>query len=110
MVTIKIKKGDIIFCVHRNAVVSGKTPGMPIKGIVLGITAKLNRQIAIELDEEIRNGHTCEGRGKKGYCVWCRPRHILTVDEWKQQKKALEAAAKSAKQLATDVDELTLRK
>ena len=109
MAEIKIKKGDEIFCVHRKAIDGGKEPGMPIKGKIIGITNRANRQIAVELEEEVPFAHDCEGRGKPGFCIWCRPWHILTPSEWEAKKKQLEEAAKNAKDLATEVDEIVLR-
>lgn len=109
MAEIKIKKGDEIFCIHRKALQGGKTPGMPIKGKILAITKKLNRQIAVQLDEKIVNTHDCDGRGKEDHCLWCRPWHILTPVEWEKKRKVMEVAAKSTKELNTEVDELVLR-
>ena len=109
MAEIKIKKGDVIFCVHRIALGGGTTPGLPIKGTILGITAKLNRQIAVELDEPIEGGHNCDGRGKDKHCVWCRPNHILTPAEWDVKLAAMKAASKATKDLDTEVGELVLR-
>ena len=109
MADIKIKKGDVVFCVHRKAIDGGQTPGMPIKGIILGITARANRQIAIELEEAVAFAHDCEGRGKEGHCIWVRPWHVLTPAEWETKKKQLEEVAKNAKALDTEVEELVLR-
>jgi len=106
---IKIKKGDKVFCVHRKAIDGGKTPGMPISGIIIGITKKANRQIALELDEPVAFAHDCDGRGKKGHCIWVRPWHVLTPVEWEFKKKQLEAAAKNTMKLNTEVEELVLR-
>jgi hypothetical protein len=109
MADIKIKKGDKIFCVHRKAVDGGETPGVPISGTIIGITARANRHIAVELDEPVPFAHDCEGRGKAGHCIWCRPWHILTPAEWEAKKKQLEEAAKKAAETTKEVDELVLR-
>jgi hypothetical protein len=118
MAEIKIKKGDEVFCVHRKAIDGGETPGMPIKGKIIAITNRLNRQIAVQLDEKIFQGGSCDGRGPEpeiidgrpfGYCLWCRPWHLLTPAEWESKKKQLEEAAKHAQELDTEVDELVLR-
>lgn len=109
MAEIKIKKGDEIFCVHRIALRGGSDVGMPIKGKILAITSKLNRQIAVELDEEVANCHDCDGLGEEGHCLWCRPWHILTPSEWEEKSKAMKAAAENTKKLNTELDELVLR-
>lgn len=106
---IKIQKGDEIFCVHRKAIDGGETPGMPIKGKIIGITARPNRQIAVQLEEKVDFAHDCEGRGEPGYCIWCRPWHILTPLEWEEKKKQLEDAAKKAAEVETELDEIVLR-
>lgn len=104
----EIKKGDVVFCVHRKAIENGKVPGMPIKGTVVGITERENRHIAIELDEPIPFAHDCEGRGKAGHCIWVRSWHVLIPAEWETQKKQLEKAAEMAK-FNTNIEELVLR-
>lgn len=109
MTAIKIKKGDEVFCVHRKAIDGGETPGMPIKGKIIAITSRQNRQIAIQLDEKVYQGGSCDGRGEEGFCLWVRPWHLLTPEEWESKKKQLEEVAKNAKALDTEVEELVLR-
>lgn len=109
MTQIAIKKGDEVYCVHRKAVDGGSTPGEPIKGKIITITKRLNRQIGVELDEPIFGGHDCEGRGAAGKCLWVRPWQVLTPSEWAAKKADLEAAAVRAAEINTEVDQLVLR-
>ena len=109
MSDISIKKGDEIYCVHRKALDGGSNPGDPIRGVIITITMRKNRQIGVQLDEEIAGGHDCEGRGEAGKCLWVRPWHILTPEEWTLKQAELAAAAERAAELDTEVDELVLR-
>lgn len=109
MSEITIKKGDVVYCVHRKAVDGGSVPGEPIKGTIIVITKRLNRQIGIQLDEAVFGGHDCEGRGEAGKCLWVRPWQILTPAEWTAKKADLEAAAARAAETNAEVEELVLR-
>lgn len=109
MAEIAIKKGDVVYCVHRKAVDGGSVKGEPIKGTVISITKCLNRQIGVQLDEAVLGGHDCEGRGENGKCIWVRPWHLLTPAEWTAKKAELEAAAAMVADTNTEVDQLVLR-
>tara|TARA_R110000751_G_scaffold186010_3_gene292463 strand:- start:479 stop:814 length:336 start_codon:yes stop_codon:yes gene_type:complete len=109
MAEISIKKDDRVFCIHRKAIEGGKNPGSPIEGKIIGITARANRQIAVELSEEVSGGHDCDGRGKPGFCIWCRPAHVMLPQEWEVKKLQLDEAAAKAAALDEEVEELVLR-
>lgn len=104
MTETKIKSGDDIICVHRSAIVDGH----PTKGKIIVITDRLNRQIGVQLEEKIRNGHDCDGHGQDGYCLWCRPWHVLLPAEWEEKQKEI-SAAKKAKNISKELPELVLR-
>ena len=109
MAEISIKKGDRVFCIHRKAVDGGANPGSPIEGTIIGITARANRQIAVELSEPVPGAHDCDGRGKTGHCIWCRAVHVMLPKEWEAKKVQLDEAAARAASLEEDVEELVLR-
>lgn len=109
MAEVTIKKGDEVYCVHRKAMDGGSIPGDPIKGKIITITKRLNRQIGVQLDEPVLGGHDCEGRGESGKCLWVRPWQILTPAEWASKKAELEAAAARIAETNTEVEELVLR-
>ena len=109
MAEISIKKGDRVFCIHRKAVDGGSNPGSPIEGIIVGITARANRQIAVQLSEPVSDAHDCDGKGEPGMCIWCRPAHVMLPQEWEVKKALLDEAAAKAASLEEEVEELVLR-
>jgi len=109
MAEVSIKKGDRVFCIHRKAVDGGSNPGSPIEGTIVGITARANRQIAVQLAEAIDGAHDCDGKGEPGRCIWCRPMHVMLPHEWEAKKVQLDEAAEKAALLDEEVEELVLR-
>jgi hypothetical protein len=94
----KIVKGDKFVCLLPRL-------GSPLVGAVISLTADETKQIGLEFDQHV-NGHSCDGRGKEGHCLWTRPAFLLTIEEYEQQLKAKLAAADNVG--ANDLDELVL--
>lgn len=94
----KIIKGDIFWCL-------GQGLSQPVKGTVIALTSNLGKRIGLEFAEPV-GAHSCDGRGKDGYCLWVREDDILTEDEY-QAKLAADAATTAALD-AVDLEELTL--
>lgn len=99
MTSVKsIHKGDKFWCL-------GQGLAQPAFGTVIALTSNLGKQIGLEFDEPI-GVHSCDGRGKEGYCLWVRAEDILTDDEY--NAKQVADAATAASLAADDLDEITL--
>ena len=94
----KIVKGDKFVCLLPRL-------GTPLVGTVISLTTDETKQVGLEFDQQV-NGHTCDGRGKEGHCLWTRPAFLLTIEEYEQQLKSKLAAADNIG--GTDLDELVL--
>lgn len=98
----KIKKGQEFWCLH---------PRMaePTKGKVVSLTNNRTKMIGMEFPEKIKGFHDCDGRGQESSCLWVKPRHILTDDEFEELKVARGKAKEHAKRVeAEDIEELDL--
>lgn len=93
----KIVKGDKFICTHPRL-------GDALIGTVIALTKDETKMIGLQFDEPM-NGHTCDGRGKDKHCLWVRPAHLMTVEDYEDQMKAKEAARELTK--ANDLEELT---
>lgn len=95
----KIQKGDKFVCMH---------PRMPAPfvGVVIALTTDPGKMIGLEFPDPI-GIHSCDGRGKDKHCIWVRPEHIATEEEFTQSLKVKEATKAAA---AKDLEELVLRK
>ena len=88
MTSVKsIKKGDKFWCL-------GQGIATPTFGTVIALTTNPAKSIGLQFDTKI-GGHTCDGRGVEGCCLWVRPVDILTDEEF-QAKNAAEAAMEEA--------------
>ncbi len=94
----KIVKGDVFICLHPRL-------GAAIPGKVIALTSDETKQIGLEFDQNV-NGHSCDGRGLDGHCLWVRPQYILTPAEYEQELKAKQAAADVI--AANDLEELII--
>lgn len=94
----KIRKGDKFVCLHPRM-------SQPAVGDVIALTSDPGKMIGLEFSDPI-GLHSCDGRGKDGYCIWVRPEHLLTEDEFTESLKAKKAAQAA---LATDLEEIVLR-
>lgn len=86
----EIKLGDKFYCFHKRL-------DKPVKGTVIALTNRPGKMIGLQFPNKM-GGHECDGKGKKGHCLWVTPQHILTEQEWKKEqahrkKKAKEEAA-----------------
>lgn len=99
MTSVKsIQKGDRFWCL-------GQGLSQPAIGTVIALTSNLGKRIGLEFDDPI-GAHSCDGRGKNGYCLWVREFDILTDGEYQAK---LEAEAATAAALSgEDLEELTL--
>jgi|6_EtaG_2_1085325.scaffolds.fasta_scaffold30031_2 hypothetical protein len=78
-----LKKGDKYWCM---------LPRLkePKKGKIISLSTSLSKQIGLEFDEDV-GGHSCDGCGKQGYCLYCRISHLANDDMIKaieEQRKA----------------------
>lgn len=80
----EVKKGDTFWCEHKRL-------SAPSKGKIIALTDEPGKMIGVEFDAAV-GGHTCDGRGKDGHCLWLAPYHIYTDAEWKDKTSAEEAA------------------
>ena len=65
-----LKKGDEYWCMLTRLPV-------PKKGKIIALSTSLAKQIGLEFDEDV-GGHSCDGRGKDGHCLYCRVEHLAT--------------------------------
>lgn len=93
----EIKKGDIFFLDFKNKV----DTIIPVK--VIALTRDITKMIGVESESNI-NGHSCDGIGKDGYCLWTRPEHLLTESDVARIKA--EAEAKLAQSVVDNLDSI----
>lgn len=95
----RIIKGDKFICIHP------RVKGGHL-GTVISITTNPTKNIGLQFDQPI-GFHSCDGKGKDGYCIWVRPSDIMTEEEYKEDQKIRNAASAVA---TTELEELILRK
>ena len=96
----KIVKGMRFVCVH---------PALeqPVMGTVIALTTNETKQIGLQLDGE--GFHDCDGRGEPGKCIWVRPNHILTEEEYAAEEASKQQLAEMLDDsLTQDLEELEL--
>jgi hypothetical protein len=50
---------------------------------VIVLTKELGKQIGVKFDEVVNGGHTCDGKGPEGFCLWASKDHIYPLEfEW----------------------------
>jgi len=74
MTSLKIKKGDEYWCIHPR-VIRGGNP--PLKGKIIVLSTGTSKQVGLEFAEDI-GGHTCDGRGENGKCLWVSVSDLAT--------------------------------
>ena len=95
-----IHRGDQFWCLHRRLL-------RPQFGTVIALTTEPGKSIGLEFADPI-GGHSCDGRGQDGYCLWVTPEHILTDAEFQYKKMALEEA-EALQEPVFELEELNLR-
>ncbi len=79
-----VNKGDEFWCTHR------RLP-KPMLGVVIALTDQPGKLIGLEFKDNVK-GHSCDGRGANGHCLWVAPEHILTPVEFKEREETLSVA------------------
>ena len=69
-----INKGDKFVFAHTEV-------KEPLLGTVIALTDAPGKKIGLEFEVNV-GGHSCDGRGKPGHCLWAAPAHIHTPDEY----------------------------
>lgn len=93
----KINKGDKFVCTL------ARLP-KPTLGTVIALTNEPGKLIGLEFAEDIK-GHSCDNRGKPGYCLWASKYDVLTEAEYADSLKV----AQEAKGMAySEMDSITL--
>jgi hypothetical protein len=80
-----VKKGEQYWCVHRRL-------ALPMQGTCIALTDNVGKQVGIQFEENI-GGHSCDGRGEHGKCLWFRPSNLYTDEEYALVRKKLEEMA-----------------
>ena len=80
----KINKGDKLVCTLRRLV-------QPLVGEVIALTNEPGKLIGLEFNEDVK-GHSCDNRGKQGYCLWASQFDVLTEAEYEDLKKVKQEA------------------
>ena len=55
----------------------------PLLGTVIALTDAPGKKIGLEFEVNV-SGHSCDGRGKHGHCLWAAPAHVYTPEEYEQ--------------------------
>lgn len=100
-----IKKGDRFWCVHRQL-------GTPKLGSVICLTSQIGKTIGIEFDDELSESLSnidCDGRGKKGYCMWVHQDFLYNEKEYKEMVKKNNAERKALKNESKDLEEIVIK-
>ena len=71
---IKIEINQQYWCVHRTLM-------KPLLGTIIALTNSPGKMIGIQFDVNI-NGHSCDGRGVDGHCLWVTSQIIYNQFEW----------------------------
>ena len=100
MASIKLKKGDEYWCVHPRLTRGGD----PLACKIIAFTTTASKQVGVEFAEDISGGHSCDGRGSDGKCLWVRVSDLTTDDMVKKLKK--DAAMLKEHILKRDGEEL----
>jgi len=77
----QIKKGDRFYYMGLDK---------PILGTVIALTSYAGKQIGLQFDD-FNGGHSCDGKGEDGKCLWSRPWFILTPAEYQAKLEADKA-------------------
>jgi hypothetical protein len=85
---MKVSKGDELY--YR-----GRRVSEPTLCKVIAITTDEAKQIGLEFKTDV-GGHSCDGRGKQGFCLWARSWDLMTKAEYKAMQEAQEAAIANA--------------
>lgn len=93
----KISKGDKFVCTLDRL-------SKPTLGTVIALTNEPGKLIGLQFAEDVK-GHSCDNRGKHGYCLWVSRYNILTESEYADSLK-VEQEAKSM--VYSDMDSITL--
>lgn len=75
-----IKVGDKLWCLTKKL-------GRPMFGDVLCLTNEPGKLIGMQFDKPVASAVAhidLDGRGKKGFCSWAHPEHILSDEEFKE--------------------------
>lgn len=70
----KFTKGEIVA-----VVLPSKLP-KPMIGTILTITAEVGKSIGV-LFETYVGGHSCDGRGEEGKCLWLHPSNVFETTD-----------------------------
>lgn len=82
---MRIVIGNSIKFVLNSNVVAGK---------VIAITDEPGKHIGVEMDANVF-GHSCDGRGKHGCCLWIDPSQVVTGDKVTNIAKRTSSSAYS---------------
>lgn len=93
----KISKGDVFVCTLKRL-------KSPVAGTIIALTNEPGKLIGLEFSENV-NGHSCDGRGKDGHCLWASQYDILTKEEYEASLKVTEEAKKI---VYSEMDSITL--
>lgn len=93
----KISKGDKFVCTLKRL-------SKPLIGTVIALTNEPGKKIGLEFEEDVK-GHSCDGRGKDGHCLWASQYDILTKEEYEASLKVTEEAKKI---VYSEMDSITL--
>lgn len=88
----EFKLGQQYWCVARQL-------STPLLGSIIGLTDVIGKTIGLEFVKNI-GGHSCDGRGKNGYCLWVTTQVIYDETEWENVAEILSAQKEFTKILA----------
>jgi len=110
----KLRKGESYWVVGSEDLGGGP----PRKGKVIRLSEETGKEIGLEMDEPVggvdANGqswgvlHTCDGRGKPGFCLYARPDQVLDAKSLEAYKAHQAEQQHPAESDFEDLDELTV--
>lgn len=75
----KLTKGEVV------AVVLHSRLAKPMVGTILVLTAEVGKTVGVQFESDVK-GHTCDGRGENGKCLWVSPMNVFSPEEIPEQK------------------------
>lgn len=94
----EISKGDKFWCNHR------KAGSKYILGTVIALTDQPGKLIGLQFEANV-SGHSCDGKGKQGYCLWTGIENLLSESEYADHLKTVKSATQF-----NEFDKISLRK
>jgi hypothetical protein len=88
MAKVTLRVGDPVIVRCNEPKLKGALPAK-----LVALTSEPGKIVGVEFNEDI-GGHSCDGAGLQGHCMWILPENIFTTKEAEELRK-LDAVAKT---------------